>query len=182
MAFDFSSLSGKYEQVLSIVGDDLKMIKTGRAKPSLVEDILVEAYGSRMPIKELGSISAPDPHMLIISIWDQSVLASVEKALTQAEFSVAVDGQGIRVTIPQLTGEKRQDMVKQVQQKIESGKQMLRNERTSCKKRVEGQKGDDGVSEDDIKAELEKLEEVTKEFIAKLEKLGGDKEQELLTI
>ncbi len=182
MAFDFSELKSKFDQVLTIVGDDLKTIKTGRAKPALVEDIQAEAYGARMPLKELASITAPDPQLIVIQPWDQSVVEAIEKALQQNQFNPSVDGQMIRINIPQLTGEKREEMVKQVHQKIESGRQMLRSERTEGKKKIEAQKGEAGISEDDVEADLEKLEELTKEYMDKLDTVAQSKEEELRTI
>src|SRR5690606_33573128 len=110
---------------------------------------------------EVATISAPDPHMLTIVPWDQSVLEGIQKAIMSSQQGInpIADGKMIRISIPALTGEKRQELVKQVAQKIESGRQMLRNERVDIKKKIEGQKGDAGVSEDDIKQELVKLEE-----------------------
>ena len=126
MAFDFAGLKSDYEQVLALVADDLKGIQTGRAKPSLVEDVMVEAYGSKMPLKELASITAPDPHLIVVQPWDKGVVEAIEKALSsgQTQFNPAVDGQVIRIQIAQLTGEKREELIKQVTQRIESGKQM----------------------------------------------------------
>lgn len=182
MPYDFSQLSKKYNQVLELVQDDLKQIKTGRAKPSLVEDVQAEAYGSYMPLKELASISAPDAQMITIQPWDQSVIEGIEKGLQKAGFNPTVDGQQLRIVIPPLTGEKRQEMIKQVAQHIESGKQMLRSQRTDSKKEIEGQKGESNVSEDDIKAELEELDKVTQEYTVKLEEIGESKKTELETI
>lgn len=182
MAFDFSGLTQKYQHVLQLVGDDLKQIKTGRAKPSLVEDVQAAAYGGFMPIKELASISAPDAQMITIQPWDQSVIEGIEKALQKNGFNPTVDGQQLRIVIPPLTGEKRQEMIKQVSQYIESGKQMLRSERTEGKRDIEAQKGQEGISEDDIKADLEELDKITHKFTDQLEQLGTDKKKELETI
>jgi len=184
MAFDFAGLRGKYEEVLTIVGDDLKGIQTGRAKPSLVEDVSVEAYGGRMPLKELASITAPDPHMILIQPWDKGVVGAIEKALMtgKTQFNPSVDGQTIRINIAQLTGEKREELVKLVHQRIESGRQMVRAERNDTKKDVDGQEGSAGISEDDIKRDLVELEKLTAEYMDKLEAMGKTKEEELRTL
>ena len=184
MAYNFSDLKSNYDQVIEIIATDLKTLKTGRAKPSLVEDVKVDAYGSQMQLKELASITAPDPHMIVIAPWDQSVLEAIEKALMAPPVSMnpVVDGQQVRISIPPLTGERREEMVKQVAQKVESGKQMLRNERVETKKLVEGQEGSAGISEDDIAADLKELDVITKNFTEKLEKMGDEKSQELRTI
>lgn len=184
MAFDFSGLHEAYDQVLQIVSDDLKSIKTGRAKPSLVEDVMVEAYGTKMPLRELASITAPDPHLILIQPWDQGVVGAIEKSLNtgQTQFNPSVDGKNIRIAVPQLTGEKREELIKSVAQRIESGRQMLRAQRTDTKKDVEAQEGKGGVSEDDIKSDLEELDKITGEYNEKLEKIGQEKEEELRTI
>lgn len=182
MAFDFSGSLKDFDQVVSVVGDDLKTVKTGRAKPSLIEDLPVEAYGTRMPLKELGSISASDAQLLTVQIWDQSVVGAVEKALMAGGFNPASEGQLIRVAIAPLTGEKREELVKTVHQKIESGKQMLRQVRTETKREIEAQEDTGGVSEDDIKKDLEQLEKLTKEYTVKLEEMGQQKETELRTL
>jgi len=182
MSFDFSAFTKKCDQVLELVSDDLKQIKTGRAKPSLVEDIQAEAYGGNMPLKELASISAPDAQMIMIQPWDQSVVEGIEKALQKNGFNPSVDGQQLRINIPPLTGEKREEMVKQVSQHIESGKQMLRNERNTAKKEVEAQKGESDISEDDIKVDLKELDKLTHEYGEKLDQIGEEKKKEVLTI
>lgn len=182
MAFDFSTLESNYKQVQQVLADNLKQIKTGRAKPAMVEDITAEAYGTFMPLKELASISTPDAQLILISPWDQSVVAPIEKALQKNNFNPSVDGNTIRVAIPPLTGETRQEMIKQVAMQVESAKQMLRAERTEGKKQIEALKGGDGVSEDDIKSDLEKLDKLTHDFQAKLEADGQAKKTELETL
>lgn len=182
MAYNFNTLTQNYQKAINIVSEDLKLISTGRAKPSLVEDIKVEAYGSYMPLNELASISAPDAQMILIQPYDQSVVEATEKALQKSNFNPNVDGNQIRIVIPALTGEKRQQLIKQVSQHIESGKQMIRSQRTEAKKDIENQKGDEGISEDDIKADLDQLDKVTQEYIQKLEQVGEAKQAELAKI
>jgi len=184
MAYDFDISKQKFDQVIEVVGNDLKQIKTGRAKPSLVEDVMVEAYGGRMPLKELASITAPDASLIVIQPWDRSVIEPIEKALSsgQNQFNPSVDQQVIRVGIAPLTGEKREDLVKQVHQRVEGGKQLLRVERNNIKSEIEGQEGNSGVSEDDIRSELEDLDKLTQEYNQKLEEMGTEKEAELTTI
>jgi ribosome recycling factor len=183
MAFDFSTLRQKYDQVIKLASDDLNNISTGRARPAMVEDVMVEVYGSRMALKELGSITAPDPDMIVIQPWDKSILDSVAKGIAATNrLNPVVDGQLIRIKVPALTGEQRDSYVKLTFQKIESAKQMMRGVRTDIKKEVEGQKGQPGVSEDDIKDDLEQLDKVTHEYTEKLDQIGKAKETELRTM
>lgn len=181
----FEAMKRKMEKVLTVVQEDLNLIKTGRAKPSLVENIQIEAYpGSRMSLVELASITAPDPQMLLIQPWDQSVIKKIAADLSKSELQLnpAIDGQVIRITIPPLTEERRRDMVKLVKQKVESGKEMLRSVRNDTKKDIDAQKGESGVSEDDIRSWLEEMQDIYESFAGKVEDLGEAKEKELLTL
>ncbi len=172
------------KEVVSLVADDLKGVKTGRAKPSLVEDVRVVAYNSNMSLKELASITAPDPHSLVISPWDKSVLKDIEKALSISELNINPVNEGdiIRVKIPPLTEETRKDLVKLVFQKIESGKKMIRQVRNDAKSGIEAKEGEPGVSEDDVKQKTEELQELVDNYHKQLDELGKIKEEELMTI
>jgi len=180
----FDEMKHKMDTVLGIVGNDLKQVKTGRAKPSLVEDVMIEAYGGMMALKELANINAPDPHLLVVSPWDKSLLAAIEKGLAKTTLGVnpVVDGDIIRIALPSLTQERREEMVRVVRQQIESGKQMLRGVRNDTKKNVEDQKGSAGVSEDLIKQQLEEMQKLFEKWSEKLEAVGTDKEKELMQL
>lgn len=172
------------EKLIELVDDDLKGIKTGRAKPSLIEDIRVEAYKTRMSLKELASISAPDPRSLIISPWDKTILEAIEKAISSSGLNLhpIIDNDLVRIQIPALTEETRKDLVKLVKQKLESGRRLLRQLRNEVKKEIEDLKGKPDVSEDDIKRWLDDLQKLIDETTSRIEELGKAKEKELMTI
>lgn len=180
----FDEMKQNMDKVISLVSNDLKQIKTGRAKPSLIEDVQIEAYGSMMHLRELASISAPDTHLLTVSPWDKSVLGAIEKGLAKSSMGLnpVVDGDMIRIALPALTQERREEMVKMVKQHIESGRQMLRGVRNDTKKEVEDQKGSSGVSEDDIESQLEEMQKHYDEWMKKLDAVGEEKEKELMQI
>lgn len=184
MAFDSTTFSSDTNKVFSVVAMDLSSVKTGRAKPSLVENIMVEAYGTRMKMIEVANVTAPDISQLVIAPWDKSLVAAVEKAISSSDLNIhpVVDGEQIRIMIPPLTQERREEMVRVVKQKIESGKTMIRDVRQKYKKMIEDQKGQPGVSEDAIKRELEDLQKRTDASTAKLEELGLQKEHELMAM
>jgi ribosome recycling factor len=169
------------QEILKLVRDDLKGIKTGRAKPALVEDVKVEAYDSAMTLKELASISAPDPQQIIVSPWDKGLLAAIEKALASSQLNLTpvVDGDIVRIKIAPLTAEAREDLIKLVHQKLESMRAMLRETRGETKSKIEAQKGTSGVSEDDIFEDLSELQKLTDEYMDKIEEEGKGKEEEL---
>ena len=184
MAFNFTQTRDKMQKTLDHVQRDISSLRTGKASSQLLDPVMVEAYGAKMKIAELATVQAPDPSMIVVSPWDKSILANIEKAIATADLNLnpVVDGDIIRIKIAPLTEEKRKEMVKVLHKKIESGKVMLRNIRTDSKKEVEGQKGTDGISEDDIKADLQNLDIILKEFMEKLEVIASEKETDLLTI
>lgn len=181
----FDEMKQKLEQSLKVISDDLAMVRTGRAQPSLIENISVEAYpGTWMKLMEVASVNAPDPHLLMIKPWDQSTLKKIETAIQAANvgLSPVIDGDAIRIAIPQLTEERRKELVKSVKQKIESGKNILRDIRADEKKAIEAKKGDAGVSEDDIARWLEEMQKLFDQYIEKIETMGEKKEAELMQI
>ncbi|NMC35797.1 ribosome recycling factor [Candidatus Beckwithbacteria bacterium] len=180
-----TSFQEKAEKVVQLLTDDLATMKTGRAKPSLVEHIKVSVYGGTwMEVRELASISAPDANHIIISPWDKSVLKDMEKGLaaSEARLNPVVDGDIIRINIPPLTEERRQEFVKLVHQKAESHRAMVRNERRQAKSDIEAQKDQAGVSEDDIHNDIEQLQKITDDIIANIDGLAKAKEEELMQV
>lgn len=179
--FSFSSMKQDSSKLLEVYLQDLSSVRTGRAKPSLVENIEVEAYGSQMKIMELATISAPDSTQILIKPWDKSVIKAIEKAISISDLHIQpiVDGEQIRLSIPVLTGERRQELIKLVGQKKNGALEMLRDIRTKYKKAIDAQDGQAGISEDDIKRDLVELQKVTDEFTAKIEELTKAKEKEL---
>ena len=185
MSNDFiSKARGEMDSVIDIVREDLGTVKTGRAKPDLISQVQVEVYNSRMPLFELAIISAPDPQLLVVRPWDETVIENVERAISKSELNLnpVVDGSLIRIAIPALTEERREEMVTLVHQKLESGRVLLRQVRQETKKEIEAKKGSPGVSEDDIHLWMEDLEDLVKEYLEKIKELGKTKEEELLTI
>lgn len=171
----------QFDKVIEHFAQDLKGIKTGRAKPSLVEDVLVEAYSTRMKLKELAAISAPDVRQIVISPWDKSLIETIAKGINVAglNLNAVVDGETIRINIPSLTTESREQLIKLVNNKKESAKIMLRQVRAEAKKRIEEQKDQGGVGEDQIHRELDQLQETVDKFEQKIEEIGKIKEEEL---
>lgn len=171
-------------KLLILVSDDLKSVKTGRAKPSLVEEIKIAVYETTMSLRELAAISAPDPHSLVISPWDKTILQSLEKGIAESNLNLhpVVENDFIRIQIPPLTEETRKDLVKLTNQKLESGRRLLRQIRNEIKKEIEDLEGQPGISEDNIRIWLSEMQEMIEEMQNKLETLGKDKEKELMEI
>ncbi|NCO12527.1 MAG: ribosome recycling factor [Candidatus Pacebacteria bacterium CG_4_10_14_3_um_filter_34_15] len=184
MSFDFIEFKSKLSKSYDFVLNDIASLRTGRATVQILDPVIVEAYGSKMRLVEVASIQTPDPTMLLVTPWDRSLLPNIEKAISSAELNLnpVVDGDIIRIKIASLTEEKRFEMVKILHKKIESGRVMFRNLRSDTKREIEKQKGNDGISEDDIKNEVKELDDLLKQHMEKLDTLTVNKEKELLTI
>jgi len=177
----------KAEGVINHFKDEMKQIRTGRAQASLVEDLMVEvtAYGgAHMRLQELASISTPDATLLVVQPFDPGVLKDIERALFSANLgmSPATDQQQIRLAIPPLTAERRQQLTKLVAQKAEEAKIAIRNLRNQVKDDIEDQKEQGGVSEDDIKRQLSELQKEVEVTNATIDQLREEKEKDLLTV
>ena len=179
-----ANLKSRLDQAIEVVKKDLSTVRTGRAKPSIVEEVKVEAYGTYMSLRELATISAPDPSLITISPWDKSLVGAVAAGVNKAglNLNAVVDGDVIKIAIPALTQERREELVKLVHQKIESGKVMIRQIRTEVKEEIEAQKGESGISEDSIKSWLESMQKSVDGAIVRAEEVGKDKEKELMTL
>jgi ribosome recycling factor len=164
------------------LGRDLAGLRTGRASPGLVEHIRVDYYGTPTPLNQLASISIPEVRMLIIQPWDKQVLPAIEKAIRKSELGLnpSSDGNVIRLMIPQLTEERRKELVKVVRKRVEEGRIAIRNiRREALEKLREIQKAKD-ISEDDEKRAVNQLQELTDRFIEDVNQLGKSKETEIL--
>src|SRR3989344_3995027 len=186
MASLLEEVRRQFGGVVEVIRVDLAVVRTGRARPELIEKVQVEAYEGqpRMSLVELAAISAPDPQQLVVRPWDQGVLSKIEKALAAADLGLnpVVDGDIIRIAIPALTEERRKDLVMLVHKKLEAGRNLLRSERQQIKEKIESQKGQPGISEDDIFRQLEELQKLTEELMTKIEDMGKAKETELMQI
>lgn len=183
---DEALISSKMQSALNSVVNDIAGVRTGRASPALVENIIVPAYGGqqRLRIMEIGSITAPDPSQIVISPWDKSIIGDVRKGILEANIGMnpSIDGEIIRIVIPPLTTEDREKYVKILSQKLEAGKVSVRQIRADEMHDVKKKFEDKEVTEDE-KFEFEKkLQELTDSFIEKIVEVGEKKKQELLTI
>lgn len=184
MSFNFVSFQQRLDKALEHLRSDLASLRTGRASAQLLDPVRVEAYGSNMRINEVANVSAPDPTSIVVSLWDKSLTETVEKAIASSGLNLhpIVAGGVIRINIPPLTQERRTEMVKLLGQKIEQGKVIVRSIRTDAKKEIEDQEGDQGISEDDIKIDLDEMEQIYKKSLETIDKMAQDKEKELMTV
>lgn len=184
MSINKNSYLEKFEKTLTFAQNDFATLRTGRASAQLLDGVFVEAYGTKMALNEVASISTPDTQLLVVKPWDKSLLSSIEKSIQLAQLNLnpIIDGDILRIAVPTLTQERRLEMVKSLHQKEEEVRVIFRSIRSDVRKEIEKQEGLAGVSEDDIKAEIEELDKTVKEYVSKLEDLTKQKEQELLNI
>ena len=183
---DTNLISSKMQKVVDSVVSDISGIRTGRATPSLIENVICPAYGGTQSLRvlELASITAPDTQTLVISPWDKSIIGDIRKGILEANIGMnpSIDGEVIRIVFPQLTTEDREKYVKLLSQKLENGKVMIRqiraDEMHDIKKGFEAKE----ITEDEKKDTEKKLQELTDLYIGKIETLGETKKKELLTI
>lgn len=177
-----STAETKMVKAGEVLGKELAGLRTGRASPGLVEHIKVDYYGTPTPINQLASIAAPEPRMLIIQPWDKQALPLIEKALRKSELSLNPqnDGHLIRLNIPQLTEERRKDLVKVVRKRGEEGRIAIRNVRREALEKLREMQKAKEISEDDEKRASTQLQELTDRLIEEVNEIGKAKEAEVL--
>ena len=179
-------MKSKMAEVVAMVKDDIASIRTGRATPALVEDIVVSVYGGaqKLKIMELASITTPDTQTIVIDPWDKSIIGDIKKGMLAANVGLnpSIDGQIIRISLPPLTTEDREKYVKLLGAKLEQGKVMLRQVRGDTMRDIKAGFEKKEISEDIKFAQEKKLQELTDEFVEKIEEMGAVKEKELLQV
>ena len=179
---DTNKLRERMDKIVAIFTEDSSTIRTGRANPGLIENVAVSVYdGQTMKLKELGSISVPDVRSLMFTPWDQTVISEIKNGIMAANlgFSPVVDGTVIRMALPQLTTEQREDYVKLLGRKLEGARVMIRDARGDERKELMDAKNEKVISEDEFKRDEVELQKITDEFIAKLEQMATRKEKEI---
>ncbi|MFZ5390856.1 MAG: ribosome recycling factor [Patescibacteria group bacterium] len=184
MSLSINNYQTDFEKVVDHFKQELKLIRSGRAMPSLVENIKIEAYGTMTPLIELASISAPEPRLIVVQPWDKSIIKEVDKGLQASNLGVSpvIDGAVIRLNFPSLTEERRRETVKLLNHKLEEAKVGVRNVREQVLKDFKAAKGEGQLTEDDWFASQKELQKVVDEYNDKLKQLSIDKEKEIMTV
>ena len=174
----------KMAKAVDALRHDLLTIRTGRASPALVEGLKVDVYGSVMPLNQLATIAVPEPRLLAIRPWDASTLSAIERAILKSELGLTPnnDGKIIRLSIPPLTDERRRDLARMVNQRVEEGRVAIRNARRDTMKSLQAMEKDGDISEDDRYRAQEDLQELTDEYIGKLDALGEANQTEIMEV
>ena len=173
-----------FSEVIVFLKNDIAQLRTGRATTALVEDIAVEAYGSRQPMKAVGTIMASDAKTLTVEPWDKSLLQAVEKAIRDSGLGMnpVNDGRLIRLTLPELTSERRAELAKVLHQKLEHARISVRKVREETREMIASEEKDKNISEDEKFRLQEDLEKMVKSFNEEIQKIGEGKEKEITTV
>lgn len=178
---DLKDLRKRMDGAIASLKSEFGGLRTGRASASLVEPIDVDAYGSKMPMNQVGTVTVPEPRMISIQVWDKSMVGAVEKAIRESGLGVnpVVDGQNVRIPIPPLTEERRTELAKVAAKYAEQAKIAIRNVRRDG---MEAIKKDDGVSEDEQKRLSEEVQKLTDEMVKKVDEALAAKEAEIMQV
>ena len=183
---DESTIRSKMQEVLDMVITDIGTIRTGRATPGLIEELVVVVYGGQQKLKinELATISSPDPETLIVDPWDKSIIGDIKQGISAANigFNPSVDGEIIRISLPAMTTEDREKYVKLLSTKLESGRVMIRQIRADVMRDLKKNFENKELSEDEKFNQEKKLQEITDEFVGKIDENGKRKEAGLLQV
>lgn len=173
-----------FNKIVDFFKKDLNSLRIGRAAPSILENVRVEAYGTMTPLIQLASVQTPDPHSLIIQPWDKSLLKAIEKGIEASDLGLnaVVDQDVIRINIPSMTEETRKEVVKKLHQKLEEAKIVIKNSREKSKEEIISKEKNKEISEDDKFKLVEGLDNSVKEYNALLKSLADKKEEEIMSL
>lgn len=172
------------ERAVEATRREFSTVRTGKATPALLDTVRVEAYGSKMPINQVGTVSAPEPRMLVVQPWDKGLIGAIEKAIRGAELGLnpVNDGNVIRIPIPPLTEERRRELVRLVHKLAEEGRVAVRHARQEANKDIKRRQQAHEVSEDEARRQLDEVQKLTDQYIARIDELLHAKEQEVMEV
>jgi len=185
MADELSNeLKRRMDGALEALRRDFAGLRTGRASVHLLDPVVVKAYGGEMPLNQVGTVNVPEPRMITVQVWDRSLVIAVEKAIRDANLGVnpQADGQLVRVPIPELSSERRQELTKLAHKYAEQGRIAVRNVRRDGMETLKKMEKDGKISEDDHRRRSEEVQKATDEHIKKVDDALAQKEKEILQV
>ena len=184
MSVDFNEFSRRMDKTLEVLGENFGSVRAGRANAKVLDRISVEYYGQETPLNGVATISSPDARTLVIQPWDAKLLKDIQKAIQASDLGINPqnDGKSIRLSFPQLTEERRKDLVKQIRKYTEGGKVAVRNIRRDAMENFKKQQKASEITEDELKMAEKDLQKLTDDSCKELDKLLENKEKELLSV
>lgn len=180
----FNDLENKMNKSLDAMQHNVNSLRTGRASASLLDAVKIDAYGNFTPLNQIGSVSAPEARLLVVQVWDKSLVKSVERAIREADLGLnpASDGNVVRVPIPDLTEERRKELVKKAGEYCENAKIAMRNIRRSAIEDFRGMEKDKRISEDQLKNFSNKIQQITDVYTKKADDLLSNKSKDIMKV
>ena len=179
-----NDLQKRMDGALATLNKEFGGLRTGRASTNLLDTIQIEAYGSMLPMNQVGNVTAPEARMLMVSVWDKTMVKAVEKAIRESDMGLnpAVDGQTIRVPIPAPSEDRRKEMVKIAHKYAESAKVAVRNVRRDGMDELKKQEKEKKISEDEQRGQSEKVQKLTDDYVKKIDDLLAAKEKDIMSV
>ena len=174
----------RMESALESLRREFAGVRTGKASPQLLDTIRVEAYGSKVPLNQVGTVAAPEPRMLTVQPWDRGLMKDIERALRESDLGLnpSNDGQIIRIPIPALTEERRKEYVRLLHKLSEEARVAIRQARKDANEEVKHRQKKEGLSEDDVHREEKEVQKLTDQYIARVEEMLKHKEAEVMEV
>lgn len=181
---DLADLNRRMEGALTSLKGDLAGLRTGRANASILDPIMVDAYGQSMPMNQVGTVSVPEPRMISVQIWDKSMVGAVEKAIRESDLGLnpVTDGTNLRIPLPELNEERRKEIVKVAHSYAETSRVAVRHVRRDGMDNIKKAQKDGDIGEDDARTFSDKVQKSTDDMIAEIDKLVAVKEQEIMQV
>ena len=181
---DLELINSKMDGAIAFFEKELSSIRTSRANSSILDTLLVDAYGNKTPINQLGNINVPDATMLTIQVWDKNLVKSVETTIIESNLGInpQIDGQLIRLPIPKLSEERRNDLSKIASKYSENAKVSIRNIRRDILDDLKKEEKDKKISQDDLKKNSTEVQNITDQYISKIDTLTSNKQKEILKV
>lgn len=182
--FDLAELKRKMQATTGVLKTELQGLRTGRASANLLDPISVEAYGNRMPLRELATVTVPEPRLISVQVWDRGVAPAVDKAIREANLGLnpIVEGALLRIPIPELTKDRRQELVKAAHKYAEAARVAIRHIRQEGRDLLKRMEKDGHVSQDDITRHTDQVQKATDEAIAEVDKMMAAKEKDIMQV
>jgi len=181
---DINDLRRRMDGALKTLHGEFSGLRTGRAFSGMLDPVQVEAYGTTMPLNQLASVSTPEARLVTVQVWDKTMVKAVEKAIRESNLGLnpAVDGQNIRVPVPELSEERRKELVKVAHKYAENAKIAVRNVRRDGMDALKKQEKDGDISEDEHRRKADEIQKATDEFIKKIDDALADKEKDIMQV
>jgi len=184
MTIEFNSYQEKMDKTINNLRKEYLGLRTGRASASLLEPVYAEAYGSKVPLNQVGNISVPEPRLITVQVWDENLIQPVEKAIRNSELGLnpMIEGNNIRIPIPELSQERRIEIVKVASKYSEEAKITIRNIRRDAMEKIKDEEKNKSISKDDSFQFSEKIQKLTDKYVEKIENIFQDKEKDILKV